>query len=45
MFLLASTDRDIRFIMFKGIYELPWIKPFARILKAFRFRPSCARVR
>jgi acyl-[acyl-carrier-protein]-phospholipid O-acyltransferase/long-chain-fatty-acid--[acyl-carrier-protein] ligase len=34
MFLLASTDRDIRFIMFKGIYNLPWIKPFARILKA-----------
>jgi acyl-[acyl-carrier-protein]-phospholipid O-acyltransferase/long-chain-fatty-acid--[acyl-carrier-protein] ligase len=34
MFLLASTDRDIRFIMFKGIYDLPWIKPFARILKA-----------
>jgi len=22
MFLLASTDRDIRFIMFKGIYDL-----------------------
>jgi acyl-[acyl-carrier-protein]-phospholipid O-acyltransferase/long-chain-fatty-acid--[acyl-carrier-protein] ligase len=34
MFLIASTDRDIRFIMFKGIYDLPWIKPFARILKA-----------
>jgi acyl-[acyl-carrier-protein]-phospholipid O-acyltransferase/long-chain-fatty-acid--[acyl-carrier-protein] ligase len=34
MFLLASTDRPIRFIMFKGIYDLPWINPFARILKA-----------
>src|SRR5205085_4306568 len=26
------TDRHIRFIMFKDIYELPWIKPFARVL-------------
>jgi acyl-[acyl-carrier-protein]-phospholipid O-acyltransferase/long-chain-fatty-acid--[acyl-carrier-protein] ligase len=23
----------VRFIIFKGIYELPWIKPFARILR------------
>jgi acyl-[acyl-carrier-protein]-phospholipid O-acyltransferase/long-chain-fatty-acid--[acyl-carrier-protein] ligase len=28
----ASTDRPIRFIMFKGIYERPYIKPFARIM-------------
>ena len=34
LLLLASTDRPIRFIMFKGIYNLPWIKPFARILRA-----------
>jgi acyl-[acyl-carrier-protein]-phospholipid O-acyltransferase/long-chain-fatty-acid--[acyl-carrier-protein] ligase len=34
MLLLASTDRNIRFIMFKGVYELPYIKPLARILKA-----------
>jgi len=33
MLLLASTDRHIRFIMYKGIYELPWIKPLARILR------------
>ncbi len=33
LLLLASTDRPIRFIMYKGIYELPWIKPLARILK------------
>src|SRR6185295_1388561 len=26
------TDRRVRFIMFKGIYELPYVKPFARIL-------------
>ena len=31
--LLASTDRHVRFIMYKGIYELPWVKPFARILR------------
>ncbi len=30
--LLASTDRQVRFMMFKGIYELPYVKPFARIL-------------
>ena len=34
LLLLASTDRHIRFIMYKGIYEQPWIKPFARILRA-----------
>ncbi len=32
MLLLASTDRQVRFIMFKDYYELPYIKPFARIL-------------
>ena len=34
LLLLASTDRQVRFIMFKGIYEQPWIKPFAKILRA-----------
>src|SRR5882724_2081489 len=33
LLLLASTDRHVRFIMYKGIYELPWVKPLARILK------------
>jgi acyl-[acyl-carrier-protein]-phospholipid O-acyltransferase/long-chain-fatty-acid--[acyl-carrier-protein] ligase len=33
LLLLASTDRHVRFIMFKGIYERPWIKPFAKILQ------------
>jgi acyl-[acyl-carrier-protein]-phospholipid O-acyltransferase/long-chain-fatty-acid--[acyl-carrier-protein] ligase len=32
MLLLASTDRQVRFMIFKDYYELPHIKPFARIL-------------
>jgi acyl-[acyl-carrier-protein]-phospholipid O-acyltransferase / long-chain-fatty-acid--[acyl-carrier-protein] ligase len=31
--LIAATDRPIRFLMFKGIYEHPVIKPFAKVLK------------
>jgi len=31
--LVCSTDRPIRFLMFKGVYDLPFIKPFAKILK------------
>lgn len=34
LLLQASTDRPIRFIVYKGIYDQPWIKPFARILRA-----------
>jgi acyl-[acyl-carrier-protein]-phospholipid O-acyltransferase/long-chain-fatty-acid--[acyl-carrier-protein] ligase len=34
LLLAASTDRQIRFIMYKGAYELWWIKPIARIMKA-----------
>ncbi len=34
LLLIASTDRDIRFIMYKGFYERRWIKPLARILRA-----------
>jgi len=34
LLLQASTDRQVRFIIYKGIYELPWVKPFARILGA-----------
>lgn len=33
-FLMATTKRRIRFILFKGIYEKWWVKPFARALKA-----------
>ncbi|HTY61186.1 MAG TPA: acyl-[ACP]--phospholipid O-acyltransferase [Acidobacteriota bacterium] len=32
MLLLASTDRQVRFMVFKDYYELPYFKPFARIL-------------
>ena len=34
MLLIASTDRPIRFLMYKGIYENRIIKPFARMMKA-----------
>ena len=32
LLLIASTDRPVRFMMFAGFYELPWVKPFARII-------------
>ena len=32
LLLIASTDRPVRFLMFKDIYEKPWIKPFAKML-------------
>jgi acyl-[acyl-carrier-protein]-phospholipid O-acyltransferase/long-chain-fatty-acid--[acyl-carrier-protein] ligase len=32
--LIASTDRQIRFLMYKGIYENRFVKPFARMMKA-----------
>src|SRR6266850_2956138 len=32
LLLLASLHRPVRFLMYKGIYELPYVKPFARIL-------------
>src|ERR1700721_2718400 len=32
--LVASTDRPIRFLIYKGIYEMPAIKPFAKMMKA-----------
>jgi acyl-[acyl-carrier-protein]-phospholipid O-acyltransferase/long-chain-fatty-acid--[acyl-carrier-protein] ligase len=31
--LIASTDRAIRFLMLKDIYEHPLIRPFARIMR------------
>ena len=34
MLLQASTDRPIRFIMLKALYDAPLIKPFARIMRA-----------
>jgi acyl-[acyl-carrier-protein]-phospholipid O-acyltransferase/long-chain-fatty-acid--[acyl-carrier-protein] ligase len=32
VFLIASIDRPIRFLMFKGSYEHPLVKPFAKIM-------------
>ena len=34
LLLAAATDRPIRFLMFKDIYEKPWVKPFAKIGRA-----------
>ncbi|HVB55554.1 MAG TPA: acyl-[ACP]--phospholipid O-acyltransferase [Candidatus Acidoferrales bacterium] len=34
LLLIASTDRHIRFLMYKGIYDLPFINPFARMIRA-----------
>ena len=33
MLLIASTDRPVRFLMLKDLYENRWIKPFAKILR------------
>ena len=32
MLLFAAGRRRIRFLMYKGIYDRPWIKPFARLM-------------
>lgn len=32
LLLMASTDRSIRFLMYKGIYDLPFVKPLAKIM-------------
>ena len=34
LLLIASTDRTIRFLIYKGIYDLPVIKPFAKMIRA-----------
>jgi acyl-[acyl-carrier-protein]-phospholipid O-acyltransferase / long-chain-fatty-acid--[acyl-carrier-protein] ligase len=34
LLLVASTERTIRFLIFKGIYDLPFIKPFAKMIRA-----------
>jgi len=33
LLLIASTDRPVRFLMFKDIYDLRFVKPFARALR------------
>jgi len=32
LLLAAATDRPVKFMMLKDIYERPWVKPFADIL-------------
>jgi acyl-[acyl-carrier-protein]-phospholipid O-acyltransferase / long-chain-fatty-acid--[acyl-carrier-protein] ligase len=32
--LIASVDRPIRFLMYRGIYDLPYVKPFAKMIRA-----------
>ena len=32
--LIAATDRPIRFLVFKGIYDHPYVKPLAQMMKA-----------
>src|SRR6202035_746498 len=34
LLLLASTDRPIRFLMYKGIYDRPFVKPGAKMIRA-----------
>jgi acyl-[acyl-carrier-protein]-phospholipid O-acyltransferase/long-chain-fatty-acid--[acyl-carrier-protein] ligase len=34
LLLVASTDRPIRFLMFKAIYDMRFVKPFAKMMKA-----------
>jgi len=34
LLLIASTDRPIRFLVYKAIYDLPYVKPFARMIRA-----------
>ena len=46
LLLLASTDRHVRFIMFKGIYEQPLDQAVrAHPARHSRSPPSCARAR
>jgi acyl-[acyl-carrier-protein]-phospholipid O-acyltransferase / long-chain-fatty-acid--[acyl-carrier-protein] ligase len=32
--LQAAVDRPIRFLIYKGIYDLPYVKPFAKLMGA-----------
>jgi acyl-[acyl-carrier-protein]-phospholipid O-acyltransferase/long-chain-fatty-acid--[acyl-carrier-protein] ligase len=34
LLLIASTDRAVRFLIYKAIYDLPYVKPFAKIIRA-----------
>jgi len=32
LMILASTDRHVRFLMYKGIYDSPFVRPLARLM-------------
>ena len=34
LLLIASIDRPVRFLVYKAIYDLPYIKPFAKLIHA-----------
>ena len=34
LLLIASIDRPVRFLVYKAIYDLPYVKPFAKLIHA-----------
>lgn len=34
LMIIVSIDRRVRFMMYKGIYDVPWIKPIAKMMGA-----------
>lgn len=38
--ILASMDRPVRFVMYQGIYEVPWVKPLAKMMNAIPITPG-----
>ncbi len=45
LFLIASTDRHIRFLMHRDQYEKWWVRPVARMLKVIPINPDELRPR
>jgi acyl-[acyl-carrier-protein]-phospholipid O-acyltransferase/long-chain-fatty-acid--[acyl-carrier-protein] ligase len=40
LIIIASIDRRVRFVMYKGIYDIPWIKPLAKMVGAIPIMPG-----
>lgn len=40
LIIVASIDRPVRFLMYRGIYEVPWIKPLAKLVGAIPVAPG-----
>jgi acyl-[acyl-carrier-protein]-phospholipid O-acyltransferase/long-chain-fatty-acid--[acyl-carrier-protein] ligase len=38
--ILASIDRPVRFLMYKGFYDVRWIRPLAKIMGAIPVSPG-----